>query len=323
MDVGIRVPTYSDLTDTEVSGLRSYIEDIESLGFDSLWTLEHLLVAPPIYSASWLDPLEVLAYAAAVTTRVKLGTGIVILPHRDPVMLAKQVSSLSVMSHGRIILGVAPGWYEPEFEALGVPKRERGRRTDEHLDVMKTLWSEPNASFDGQFTRFSNVSLQPTMPAPPIWVAGGAATTADAGARTMPNAVLQRIIKSDGWLSGSSGRSLEGVRSDWATIREAAERAGRDPSEITFGHTQFVHVVPTGKRDSIVEEQLRAFGRMMWSGRDPDELQAAYLFGTVDEIRDRLAVIREAGVECLVLTPVSTEQDQLRLIADELLPALR
>jgi len=325
MKVGIRVPSYSwqGMTVAEVAGLRGYAERAEDLGFDSLWVIEHLLVAPPIYRVSWLDPLEVLAFLAACTSRVQLGSGIIVLPLRHPVMLAKQIASLWALAQGRLILGVGPGWYRPEFEAVGVNPAERGARTDECLEALRLLLTQPNVSFEGRFFRFLDVSIDPLLPAPPpIWVAGGSSTDPSSGEPVIPVPVLDRIVHSDGWLSGSSGRPDEQMKRDWQRVQAAARALGRDPRGIVFGHTQFLHIVESDDRERVVADQMVAFRRVM-GDRSAEKLAADYLFGTTDDMLRRLRELAEIGLEHIVLTPLTSDPRQLDLIAERLLPHVR
>ena len=142
----------------------------EEVGFESLWTVEHVCV-PTGYQSAYPysptgkmpggedvpipDPLIWLAYVAAATTRIRLATGILILPQRNPVILAKEIATLDRLSGGRVELGVGVGWLEEEFDALGVPWAARGRRTDEYIDVLRRMWREPETAFDGEFTKFA------------------------------------------------------------------------------------------------------------------------------------------------------------------------
>jgi alkanesulfonate monooxygenase len=324
MRVGIRIPAFDFLSSVQLHDLRYYGREVEDAGFDSLWVIEHLLVAPPIYETSWLDTLQVLAYMASTTERIALGTGIVVLPLREPVILAKEVATLAALSGNRLILGVGVGWYVPEFEAVGVPVTERGRRTDEGIAALRRLMSQPSATFDGRHIRFSNVELRPRPDAPPpIWIAGGSATDPDTGARTLPPGVLRRIVNADGWLSGSSGRSLDGVRADWQAIQDAADQAGRSPESITFGHTQFLHIVDETDRRRAIDAQLPFFRNVMSAKRSEEDLSSSYLMGTIDDMKERLAEIHAVGVEHLVLTPVSPDRQQISLVAHELLPYIR
>jgi probable F420-dependent oxidoreductase len=154
----------------------------EELGYESLWVGEHVVVPTPQVPPSpidplhpLLDPLIALTFLAAVTDRVKLGTGIVILPQREPLVLAKQVASLDVLSKGRLILGLGVGYLEPEFRAIGVPLAERGQRSSEYLEAMQSLWRDDAPAYDGKFVSFSGVDAYPrphTLFGPPIVIGG-------------------------------------------------------------------------------------------------------------------------------------------------------
>src|SRR3954466_3297804 len=161
----------------------------EEAGFDSLWTVEHVVVpaayqSPYPYSKSGRmpgtedapipDPLIWLTYVAAATTQIKLATGILILPQRNPVVLAKEAATLDVLSKGRVTLGIGVGWLEEEFDALGVPFSERAARTDEHVAVMRAVWSGESVDYDGAFTtlRGANVFPHPAQSTVPIVVGG-------------------------------------------------------------------------------------------------------------------------------------------------------
>jgi len=154
----------------------------ESSGFDSLWTGEHVVLPDPQAPPSplpartpLLDPAVALAFAAAHTERIRLATGIVILPQRNPVVLAKELASVDVLSRGRLMFGIGAGYLQPEFAALGVPFADRGRRTDEYLDAMLALWRESAPRYQGSFVAFSGIDAQPRpvqRPHPPIHVGG-------------------------------------------------------------------------------------------------------------------------------------------------------
>ena len=156
----------------------------EEIGFDSWWVGEHVVLPSPRVAPApmeptdpILDPLVHLAFVAAATTRIELGTGIIILPQRNPVVLAKQVASLDVLCGGRLHLGIGVGYLEPEMSAIGVPMAQRGERTDDYLAAMQALWQgTAPISHDGPFIAFSGVDAHP-RPAraggPPIVVGGG------------------------------------------------------------------------------------------------------------------------------------------------------
>jgi probable F420-dependent oxidoreductase len=148
----------------------------EQAGLESLWVGDH--IALPAELGGELPRLEAVVaatYVAAVTTRVRIGIGVIVLPQRQPVLLAKQLTSVDVLSGGRLIVGVGVGYVEPEFRALGVSLADRGARTDEYLAVMRTLWTDPAPSFDGAFVSFDGVYQRPPprqRPHPPIVVGG-------------------------------------------------------------------------------------------------------------------------------------------------------
>lgn len=154
----------------------------EVLGYDSLWGGEHVVVPSPRVPPSpmepttpLLDPLLSLAFLASATERILLATGILIVPQRNPVLLAKELATLDVLSGGRLLVGIGTGYLEPEFRAVGVPFEERGARTDEYLRAMRTLWSSPAPAFGGRFVSFGGVDAypRPLDPAgPPIYVGG-------------------------------------------------------------------------------------------------------------------------------------------------------
>src|SRR5689334_20693406 len=162
----------------------------EELGFESLWTVEHVVV-PSGYESEYPyspdgrmpggesvpipDPLVWLAFVAGVTTRIRLATGILILPQRNPLVLAKELATLDLLSRGRMELGVGVGWLREEFDALGVPFERRGARTDEYVDVLRRVWREPETSYDGEFTRFAPVKSFPKPARPngvPVHIGG-------------------------------------------------------------------------------------------------------------------------------------------------------
>lgn len=154
----------------------------EDLGYESLWGGEHMCVPSPRVAPSpmeptdpILDPLPALTWAGAHTSTILLGTGILLLPQRNPVALAKEVASVDVLTGGRFLLGIGVGYLEPEFQAVGVPLEHRGRRADEYLAAMQALWSMAAPAYEGQFVSFKNVDAypRPTRPQGPPVVIGG------------------------------------------------------------------------------------------------------------------------------------------------------
>ena len=154
----------------------------EQTGLESVWTGEHVVLPDPRVPPSpsepqtpFLDPLIALSHIAAHTVHLRLGTGIIILPQRNPVVLAKELASLDVVSKGRLIFGLGAGYLEPEFRAIGAPFEHRGAVTDESIEVLKALWTMPQPAYEGRFFSFSDIDAQPRpvqKPYPPIVVGG-------------------------------------------------------------------------------------------------------------------------------------------------------
>jgi probable F420-dependent oxidoreductase len=207
----------------------------DRLGYDVVWTAEHLVFpreirTPYPYGGSFpydvddpiFDVATTLAWVAAQTTRVKLGSSVVVLPYHHPVALAKALATVDVLSGGRLLLGVAGGWLREEFELLGVPFEERGARTDEAIALLKHVWTSERIDFDGRFFSLRDATQAPKplqKPHPPIWI-GGDGTRA-----------LRRVGRlGDGWVAAP--RSRAELAASIATIRREAERAGRDPAAI-------------------------------------------------------------------------------------------
>jgi probable F420-dependent oxidoreductase len=199
----------------------------EELGYHSVWTFQRLLVGAdqalaPVYR-SVLDPLLTLTYAAARTTRIRLGVAVVNLPFVSPTYLAKQAGTLDVLSGGRLDLGLGTGWSEVEFAASGVSTARRGRRSEEYLKVLRTLWNDEVSAFDGEF-----YSVPPSIMAPKPVQAGGPPVLLGGGAEP----ALRRAGRAAaGWVSGSTA-SLDAITRGARTVREAAERAGKDPAQV-------------------------------------------------------------------------------------------
>ena len=250
MRFGVALPSYSfpDLDYAKAARIRGFAQRAEALGYESLWVVEHLLTARGLYGTAWLSPLETAAFAAGCTTRIGIATGILIAALRNPVFLAKEIASLQFLSGGRFELGVGVGWDAHEFEVAGVPLKERGRRTDEMLGIFDELWTGRPVTHRGRYYSFDDVQIDPPLPQRPrLWVAGGSKIKTDMSPdpETMAPSVLERICRrADGWLARAAG-STESVIADWALIRRRLVQLGRVPDSVTFGHLNFVHIVPT------------------------------------------------------------------------------
>jgi probable F420-dependent oxidoreductase len=196
----------------------------EAAGFESVWTGEHVVLPDPQVPPSpsppqtpFLDPAVALAWVAAHTTRLRLATGIVILPQRNPVVLAKEMASLDVVSNGRLTLGVGVGYLKPEFDAIGADFANRGARMDEYVDAILALWTQPEPSFQGETIRFAGIDAQPRpvqKPHPPLVI----------GAHSPP-AWRRTVARANGWYGFAM--DPDAVARQKAGLAEAAKRVER------------------------------------------------------------------------------------------------
>lgn len=324
---GLRIPSYAPpgLTYQRSRDLLEYCRRVDELPYEDLWVIDHLLVSKGVYGVSWLDSLATLSAAAAVTEGVGLGTAALVLPLRHPVILAKEVASLHMLSGGRFRLGVAVGWDPGEFAATGVPLNERGRRTDEALELVRLILNEEDVTFDGRFWQVENLTIYPRVPeSPPVWIAGGTLTHApDTPDKPfIAPGVLDRVLKADGWMARSSGSDPGDVQNDWKVVKEHLTANGRHPATLTFGATQFLHVVEDGDRQRALDEQMPLFLEIMGGHRTTEDLQASYLTGTIDDMLATITGLRDAGLQYLILTPLVEDRGQLELITRHIVEPL-
>jgi probable F420-dependent oxidoreductase len=214
------------------AGVRRLAQALERIGYDHIDIFDHVVMGFPMpgrpagpYSAAMpiLEALVTLGFLAAATARVTLGTEVLVLPQREPTLVAKQVSTLDTLSGGRIRLGVGVGWQESEYEALGADFRTRGARMDEAIAVLRSYWSEPQVTLSGPHYRATAMGMEPKPPQGrrlPIWIGGAS------------EAALRRVGRlGDGWLASRVTDAEDGRRAI-AAIRRHAEEAGRDPGAI-------------------------------------------------------------------------------------------
>ena len=176
MNFGVWIPTCRHLATPAI--IRSTAVRAEALGYDSVWVSDHVVVPHANvvnFGETIFDPLVTLGVLAGATSRVRLGTTVLIVPYRNAVVTAKMISSLDALSGGRVVFGIGAGWLPAESAMLGVPFAERGAMTDEYLQAMQELWTAPAPSFSGTYTQFSGLVFEPKpvqKPHPPIWVGG-------------------------------------------------------------------------------------------------------------------------------------------------------
>lgn len=280
----------------------------EERGFDAIWSGDHVLMHNPM-----LDSIVVLASYAAVTERIRIGTSVYLMPLRHPVITAKQIASLDVLSGGRFVFGVGVGGeVAREFAAVEVPVRERGSRTDEALEIVTRLLAGERLDFEGRHFQLRDVLLEPLptqRPRPPIWVGGRS------------EAALRRTLRfGDGWLGYlvSPRRMAEALEQ----LRERAGEHGRKPAELATG--LFVFVALDEDRESA---RRRAVSDLTELYRQPFEsaVDRYCAFGTPEQAAEHLQQYVDAGISNLVISPLCSPDrmaEQIELLAGELLPAL-
>ncbi|MCX4984960.1 LLM class F420-dependent oxidoreductase [Streptomyces sp. NBC_00250] len=285
MKLGIALPTVGP------PGRRRYVLEVaraaDRLGFDSVWVSSHVALPrqrestclyPRAKTAdaynwgvAWLEPIAVMGLVAGATERVRIGTHVLALPYRNPVILASELASLDQLSMGRAILGAGIGWMDEEFRTVGVPRKERGVRTDEAIEVMRTLWAAKHpTSFHGRFTDFDDMWLASrpyTAKGPPIYVGGN----------TDP--ALRRVARyGEGWLAHEVyPEELPAARD---TLARFAEEAGRDPAAIEI----------TVRRALVPPFEVMDFMSDRVSIR-----------GTAEQVAEQLDAYRSCGVSMMVL----------------------
>lgn len=293
----------------DVEAILRYAERAEALGFESLWAWDHILLGSrPAFP--FLESLSILAALAARTRRVRLGTGVLVLPLRNPVVLAKALTTLDVISGGRLILGVAAGWYRREFRACGVPFDTRGRLFVQHLELLKRLWTEEEvtvASEPYRLERDVQVPRPSQRPRPPILVGG------------YVDAALRRAATlADGWLTYLY--TPESFARVWGRVLGFAREAGRDPGELSSANQLPIYVgPPRSEAGPRLREWLgKNFDVAAWSESTLD----AAIAGTAEECAAQLRKHVATGVHRLIFIPYEYRVEQLEAIAREVLPRL-
>ncbi len=284
-----------------------YFSDVarlaEAAGYDSIWAGDHISFENPI-----LDVTVALATFAAATSRITIGAGIVLLPLRPPALVAKAFSSLDYLSRGRVVLGVGVGGEGlKDFEAVGVAVAERRARADEAMLVLRRLFASSPASFEGRFTRFEGVAIEPlpVQPGgPPLWVGGRSSAALRTAGRL-----------GDGWLP--IWISTEQYVTGWNEIRRYAEDAGRDPDAIAPAAVVPALVEDDGERArKLAREHLEERYATSFS---PHAIERYCLAGTPAECASRARAYAEAGVRHLVFNPVVAPDrllEQVERLAD-------
>ena len=302
MEWGVHLPHLGRTVDRKT--LVGFAQEAERLGCHSGWVSDHVCWPAEIASKypytddgsfgpspdmGWLDPISTLTFVAGCTEKLRLGTTVLILPYRMPVQTAKQVASLDVMSEGRAILGVGVGWMAEEAAVLGMPWDQRGKRSDEQLEIFHRLFTEQEPSFDGEYYSFPKVGFEPKpVQQPfPIWVGGSSP------------AAFRRVAKF-GQAFHAAFQKPEEVAAEWAAVRQECEKMGRDPGEVSLSLR--VYLDP-----AAAMEPEKSVG------------------GSKDQMLEMIATLKGIGVSHILLDPVARggvpgRLDALRAFMEDVAP---
>ena len=279
----------------DVRGVIDLAVRAEQLGFDSVWASEHVFNVSYVYdrigTKPYYEPLTILTYVASMTTTIGLGTSVLVLPYHNPIRLAKVAATLDVLSGGRVMLGVGVGVIEEELEAMGSPYAERGAISDESLDIMIELWTKEDPSFDGKYHQFSGMKFTPKpvqKPHIPIIIGGTS------------RAAIRRAARV-GTVWHPTAMAPEPLAESIDYLKEQAVKAGRDPSGIKVSISAAMGNTHNHNRYSLGDEP--------------------------EEIIERSLKYAEMGLERLVISPNTRDQDQLQpimeMLSEVVLPAVQ
>jgi alkanesulfonate monooxygenase len=304
---GLAIKNFVGPTETpDVDAILAYAEQAEALGFESLWAWDHVILGvEPAFPI--IDALSMLTAIAVKTSRIKLGTGILVLPLRNPTVLAKQISSLDHISKGRFILGTAVGWYAREFGAVGVPFKQRGRIMDRNLEILTRLLTEDRVRLkvDEFDLRDARVLPRPVQqPRPPILIGG------------YVDAVFRRIARyGDGWLTYFY--TPESFARTWERIKSFAAEEGRDPATLTSTNQLAISV-------GVDRADMRHWLETEWDIASWSESTLDHAIqGSADECVEQLKAHVASGVDRLILIPYRYQPEQVEIIAKEILPRVQ
>jgi alkanesulfonate monooxygenase SsuD/methylene tetrahydromethanopterin reductase-like flavin-dependent oxidoreductase (luciferase family) len=289
----------------DAAWISDYAATAEALGYASVSSNDHVM-----YRAPWLDGPTTLAIAAAATRRVRIVTSILVPAIRHPFVAAKMLSTLDLMSGGRVIAGVGPGSYEPDYAATSVPFEERWKRLDQCVVAMRGIWQHDAAPPDAGPYAYPDVNMRP-RPAqpdgPPIWIGSWGSA-----------AGLRRVARlGDGWLASAYNTTPEKFGQDWQALQETLPRFDKQPDLFPNALVTMFSYIGDDDRsiDDAVSQKLAPA-----VGRTPEDLADRLLMGTPEECARRVRAYRDAGVQRIFIWPAADEIAQLRIFAERVMP---
>jgi probable F420-dependent oxidoreductase len=302
MRFAIAIPQFA----TDPQQVRRFLGRVENLGFDGAWTQEQIIGSKSaIGSKPVISPLELLAYAAACTERIRLGCAVFVTPLRNPVHLAKSITSLDQLSGGRIDVGVGIGGQNQPFAAFDSRPEHLVTRFTEGLDLMKRLWTEPAVTFDGQFWQLVNAPMEPKpvqRPHPPIWFGAN-----------HPRAVRRAVKLGDGFIGAGSSTTAR-----FADLVKIAREAKDDLDRPDFKIAKRVYVA----LDDNVDRARTRIGEVLDSFYNRGDITPVAVYGAAHDVVRGLREVANAGAETIVLNPMFDEYEQVEQLKAEVIPQL-
>ena len=303
VELGVAIPQTRLDGAFDVEKLRGFLARAEALGVQSAWVVEQVLG-----SIRSLEPVALLTYAAACTERLRLGSAVLLTALRSPVHLAKSLATLDHLSGGRLTVGVGLGGNPRIYPAFGLQAARRAARFAEGLRLMKRLWTDERVTFEGEFFKLQNASMEPKplqKPHPPLWFGGH-----------HPNALRRAVELGDGFI-GAGSVSTATFLGEVKLLKSLLEEAGRDPARFPLGKRVYI---------AVDHDRARAGRRLAeWFGAfygKPELAAEVSVWGDPGECVERLAEITAAGVGFLMLNPVFDESEQLEQFASRIAPKL-
>lgn len=333
-EFGIRVPNSGPLSSKE--NIVKAAQNSEELGFDTVWLHDHVVWSSEMHrhhissgateaitdaqEANFFECMTTMSYLAAKTKDIQIGVACLVMPLRNPIYAAKQCATLDHLCDGRLLVGVGLGSKatreSSEFDVFEVPIKSRGNRTDEYIEAMKAIWTQPMASYEGKFLKFDNAEIHPKplqKPHPPVWVGGW-----------MDQAAVRAGRYGEGWIPG--WLSPKEMARGCDILRKAATDAGRDPAGIKIAVEKLAAIART--RDEAMTLALPTIRESSQTyERDVDNIQFAldrHIIGSVDDVRRRIDEFIEAGVQHFELKLIYPDMDtmykEMLLWSEEIIP---
>ena len=302
MRFAIAIPQFYADGEFEPRQFRAYLGRAEALGFESAWTQESVLG-----TGAQFAPLEAMTYAAACTSRLRLGCVVFVTPLHTPVHLAKSLSTLDQLSLGRLEVGIGTGGKARPFAAFGISQDRYVARFTEGLALMKALWTEPRVTFDGEFWQLKDAAMEPKpaqKPHPPIWF----------GANTEP--ALRRAVRLGDGFFGAGSSPTASFAGQVQIVRQALAEAGRERGSFPIAKRIYIAVDDDAARARmrINDAMERIYGRRV------PTIEAAAVAGTAADCVREVNAVAAAGAELILFTTLFDQHEQMERLAAEVMP---